>query len=174
MRLYLVGGPLAAAAALGLALAAACSGNSLPTGEFPLDASLLDLPPCTDGSPPIALEPGNCVGANCSGPVAYAICTGTTYSACSCTGGMEPDDAGTKEDAVMTGTEGSVPEAASETGPEETGPAETGPTDTGPSDTGVKDTGPKDTGPKDTGPKDTGPKDTGPKETSAGETGGKG
>ena len=169
MRVRLL--PLALAAPVAVALGVSCGGESLPTGEFPLDAAALDLPTCSDGSSAIEINAVNCAAAGCSG-VAYAICTGTTYGACSCTGKASGTDAAMQAEAITSGSEGSVPDVtASETGPSETGPGDTGPKETGPKDTGPKDTGPKDTGPPDTGPADAGPADTGPADTGPADTG---
>jgi hypothetical protein len=161
MKLRFLAGASAVSTVLAFALASSCGGG-LPDGEFSLDAAALDLPNCADGSPPIEIQSFNCPGATCPTEVAYAICTGTTYGVCSCTGKAPGTDAGMRDEAIMTGTEGSVPEAtSSETGPSDAGSKDTGPKDTGPKDTGPKDTGPKDTGPKDTAPPDTGPADAG-------------
>jgi hypothetical protein len=155
MKLRLLAAPALVAAAMAVVLAAACGGG-LPEGEFPLDASTLDLPSCMeDGSPPMAISSINCTAAACPGTTAYAVCVGTTYSACKC-GGNGDIDSGMVEEATMTGTEGGAPDV---TTPDDTGPSDTGPVETGPKDSGPKDAGKKDAGPKDTGPADTGSAD---------------
>jgi hypothetical protein len=163
--------PLALLLPLAVALGASCGGESLPAGDFPLDAAALDLPSCSDASAAIEINAVSCAAAGCKG-VAYAICTGTTYGACSCTGKASGTDAGMNDEPIPTGSEGGMPDViGAETGPSDTGPSETGPTDTGAKDTGPKDSSPKDTGPKDTAPPDTAPPDTGPADTGPADTG---
>jgi hypothetical protein len=157
MRLRLFAAPAIAAAVITVVLAVACGGG-LPEGEFPLDAAALDLPSCMeDGSSLYPISSINCTAASCPGTTAYAVCIGTTYSACKCTGNGNGDiDSGMVEEAIMTGTEGGTPDVGT---PDDTGPSDTGPVETGPMDSGPKDSGKKDAGPKDTGLADTGSAD---------------
>lgn len=135
------------------ASAAGCGGIALPPGALPGPVTGAPADACSADGTYYDVTSADCGFLNCNGPPsgpAYALCDGTSFSACTCTepgsGWTLINPKGQPDAGMFKEYDTYVPPPAKDTGIDTTvggeGGSETGPGDTGPGDTGTKDAPP--------------------------------